>query len=140
MFFPMAGRSEHPTYRSPGFALPAGPTMIVTRSLAETSKRLRVDPHLYERPDRSSDMADSLDEIEAALSDAIDITDDERADERLEAAREELRDLRETGEVDEERADELETRIDQRLRGVEERENYEVDAMGAARSPDDENA
>lgn len=85
-------------------------------------------------------MADSLDEIEAALNDAIDITDDERADERLEAAREELRELRETGEVDEERADELETRIDQRLRGIEERENYEVDAMGAARSPDDENA
>lgn len=85
-------------------------------------------------------MADSLDEIEATLSDAIDITDDERANERLEGAREELRELRETGEVDEERADELETRIDQRLRGVEERENYEVDAMGAARSPDDENA
>lgn len=85
-------------------------------------------------------MADSLDEIETTLNDAIDITDDERASERLEGAREELRELRETGEVDEERADELETRIDQRLRGVEERENYEVDTMGAARSPDDENA
>ena len=85
-------------------------------------------------------MADSLDEIEATLNDAIDITDDERASERLETAREELRELRETGDVDETRADELETRIDQRLRGIEERENYEVDTMGAARSPDDENA
>ncbi|WP_336364459.1 hypothetical protein [Halalkalicoccus salilacus] len=85
-------------------------------------------------------MADSLDEIEATLSDAIDITDDERAHERLEHAREEIRELRESGEVDGERADDLETRIDQRLRGVDERENYEVDAMGAARSPDDENA
>lgn len=85
-------------------------------------------------------MADSLDEIEATLSDAIDTTDDERAHEQLERAREELRELRESGEVDGERADELETRIDQRLRGVDERENYDVDAMGAARSPDDENA
>jgi Spy/CpxP family protein refolding chaperone len=85
-------------------------------------------------------MADSLDEIETALSDAIDITDDERAHERLEDAREELRELRESGGVDEERADDLETRIDQRLQAVEERDNYDVDTMGAARSPDDENA
>lgn len=85
-------------------------------------------------------MADSLDEIEATLSDAIDTTDDERAHAQLERAREELRELREAGEVDEERADDLETRLDQRLRGVDERENYDVDTMGAARSPDDENA
>jgi Spy/CpxP family protein refolding chaperone len=85
-------------------------------------------------------MADSLDEIETALSDAIDITDDERAHERLEDAREELRELRESGGVDEDRADDLETRIDQRLQAVEERDNYDVDTMGAARSPDDENA
>lgn len=85
-------------------------------------------------------MADSLDEIEATLGDAIDTTDDERAHEQLERARGELRELREAGEVDEERADELETQIDQRLRGVDERENYDVDTMGAARSPDDENA
>lgn len=85
-------------------------------------------------------MADSLDEIETTLGDAIDTTDDERAHTMLERAREELRELREAGEVDEERADDLETRIDQRLRGIDERENYDVDTMGAARSPDDENA
>lgn len=85
-------------------------------------------------------MVDSLDEIEATLSDAIDMTDDERAQDRLERAREELDDLREHGEVDEERADELDTRIDQRLRAVEEHDSYEADTMGAARSPDDENA
>lgn len=85
-------------------------------------------------------MADSLDEIETALSDAIEMTDDERAHEHLEDAREELRELRESGDVDPERADDLETRLDQRLREVGERENYDVDTMGAARSPDDENA
>lgn len=85
-------------------------------------------------------MADSLDEIETELGEATEIEDDERAHDRLEAAREELADLRESGEVDAERADAIETEIDQHLRAIEERDSYDVDTMGAARSPDDENA
>lgn len=85
-------------------------------------------------------MADSLDEIEAELGETTEDEDDERAHDRLEAAREELEELRESGEVDEERAAAIETEIDQRLRTIEERDSYDVDTMGAARSPDDENA
>ncbi len=85
-------------------------------------------------------MAQSLDGIETTLGEVTDIEDDERARERLEGAREELQALRERGEVDEERAEGIENEIDQHLRAIEERDSYEVDAMGAARSPDDENA
>lgn len=85
-------------------------------------------------------MADTLDEIETTLAQATEIEDDERAHEHLEAAREELDDLRESGGVDEERAEAIEAEIDQHRRAIEERESYDVDAMGAARSPDDENA
>ncbi|WP_122089080.1 hypothetical protein [Halalkalicoccus subterraneus] len=85
-------------------------------------------------------MADALDEIETGLGEATEIEDDERAHDRLESARDELSDLRESGDVDAERADALETEIDQHLRAIEERNSYDVDAMGAARNPDDENA
>lgn len=85
-------------------------------------------------------MTDSLDEIEAELGETTEDEDDERAHDRLEAAREQLEELRERGEVDEERAEAIDAEIDQRLRTVEERDSYDVDSMGAARSPDDENA
>lgn len=85
-------------------------------------------------------MADTLDEIETTLAEATETDDDERAHERLEAAREDLADLRGGGEVDEERAGAIEAEIDQHLRAIEERDSYEADSMGAARSPDDENA
>ncbi|MDL5362509.1 hypothetical protein [Halalkalicoccus sp. NIPERK01] len=85
-------------------------------------------------------MADTLNEIEATLARVTEIEDDERARERLDAAREELDDLRESDGVDEERAEAIEAEIDQHRRAIEERESYDVDAMGAARSPDDENA
>lgn len=85
-------------------------------------------------------MADSLEEIEAALAEATEIEDDERAHDRLTAARDELDDLRESGAVDAERADAIATELDQHLRAIEERDSYDVDTMGAARSPDDENA
>lgn len=84
-------------------------------------------------------MADTLDEIETALAQATEIEDDEQAHERLDAAREELDDLRESGGVDEEHAEAIEAEIDQHRRAIEERESYDVDAMGAARNPDDEN-
>lgn len=85
-------------------------------------------------------MTDSLDEIEAELGETTEDEDDERAHDRLEAAREELEELRERGEVDAERAEAIDAEIDQRLRTIEERDSYDVDSMGAARSPDDENA
>lgn len=85
-------------------------------------------------------MADSLDEIEAELGETTEDEDDKRAHDRLEAAREELAELRESGEVDAERAEAIDAEIDQRLRTIEERDSYDVDSMGAARSPDDENA
>lgn len=83
-------------------------------------------------------MADSLDEIETALSETTEITDDDRARKRLEAAREELRELREGGDVDADRAADLDTRIDQRLRAITERDSYEVDTMGAADNPEED--
>ena len=85
-------------------------------------------------------MADSLDEIETELGKVTEIEDDERAHERLEAAREELAELREGGEVDEERAESIETEIDQHLRAISERDSYDVDTMGAADNPEDEDA
>jgi hypothetical protein len=85
-------------------------------------------------------MGQSLDEIETELAEATEIEDDERAHDRLEAVRGELSDLRERGDVDEERADALETEISQHLRAIEERDSYDVDTMGAAREPDDETA
>lgn len=85
-------------------------------------------------------MADSLDEIETTLSQTTEITDDERAHERLEVARKELNALRERGDVDEDRADDLGTRIDQRLQAISERDSYGVDTMGAADNPDEDDA
>jgi hypothetical protein len=85
-------------------------------------------------------MAESLEEIETELGEATEIEDDERARDRLEFAREELEDLRERGEVDEERADTIETEISQHLRATEERDSYDVDTMGAADNPEDEDA
>lgn len=85
-------------------------------------------------------MADSLEEIEDRLAEAIDITDDERARDRLESAREDLRDLRERGDVDGDRADDIETEIDQHLQAIGERDSYEVERMGAADNPEDEDA
>ncbi|MCL7417642.1 MAG: hypothetical protein M8354_07375 [Halalkalicoccus sp.] len=83
-------------------------------------------------------MDQSLAEIETELAETTEIEDDERARDRLEAVREELSALRKRGDVDEERADALETEISQHLRAIEERDSYDVDTMGAARDPDDE--
>ncbi len=85
-------------------------------------------------------MADPLDEIETTLNETTEITDDDRARKRLEAAREELSELREGGDVDTDRAADLDTRIDQRLRAITERDSYEVDSMGAADNPDEDDA
>ncbi|ADJ14394.1 hypothetical protein [Halalkalicoccus jeotgali] len=85
-------------------------------------------------------MANSLDEIETTLAEASETEDDDRAHERLERAREELAALEDDGSVDEERAEAIEAEIDQHLRAIEERDSYDVDAMGAAREPDDETA
>lgn len=85
-------------------------------------------------------MADSLEEIETQLGEVTEIEDDERARSRLESALEELEELRERGEVDEERADAIETEISQHLRATEERDSYDVDTLGAADNPDEEDA
>ena len=85
-------------------------------------------------------MADSLEEIETQLGEVTEIDDAERARSRLESALEELEELRERGEVDEERADAIETEISQHLRATEERDSYDVDTLGAADNPDEEDA
>lgn len=85
-------------------------------------------------------MADSLDDIEDRLARTIDTEDDETARERLETAHEDLRDLRERADVDEKRAEDLETEIDQHLRAVGERDSYETERIGAASDPTDEDA
>lgn len=57
---------------------------------------------------------------------------------RLESAREKLEAAR--GEVGEAELDELETEIDQHERAVRRRDEYEVDQMGSADNPDEEDA
>lgn len=85
-------------------------------------------------------MADSLDDIKDQLARAIDIEDNDTARKRLETAREELEELREHDDINGDRAKDLETKIDQRLRMVGERGNYETERIGAASDPTDEDA
>lgn len=85
-------------------------------------------------------MADSLDDIDDQLARAIDTEDDERARERLDAAREDLEELRDREDVDEDRAEDLETRIDQHLRAAGERDSYGAERTGAVTDPTDEDA
>ena len=64
--------------------------------------------------------------------------DDEEAIDVLREARRDVRELR-SADVDEEKRNALETRIEQRLRQVGERDQYDS-GMGSAMNPDDEDA
>ena len=82
--------------------------------------------------------------VEAALARARDLPDDAAA-ETLQAAREDLESIRARGAVDDEhtiddeRAEDLVNRVEQRLREVDERDHY-GGGLGAAMEPDDEDA
>ncbi|WP_254861693.1 hypothetical protein [Halovivax gelatinilyticus] len=78
----------------------------------------------------------------AAVEDALDratALPAEDAEALLRSARENLAEARTRESVDREAADYLETRLEQRLREIDERDAYDA-GMGAAMEPDDEDA
>ena len=79
----------------------------------------------------------SLERVEAALERATELTEGEATD-VLRAAHRDVRELR-SADVDEARRRALETRVEQRLDEVGERDRYDG-AMGAAMNPDEEDA
>ena len=84
-------------------------------------------------PDPDATLERAEDELERTTE-----LDDEEAIDRLREAHRELRALR-SAAVDEERRQALETQIEQRLREVGERDQYDS-GMGAAMNPDDGDA
>lgn len=79
----------------------------------------------------------TLEGIEDDLERATELADEEAID-VLRAAHQDVRELR-TEDVDEERRRALETQVEQRLREVGERDQYDS-GMGAAMNPDEEDA
>ena len=79
----------------------------------------------------------TLERVEAELERTTELAAAEAID-RLRAAHRELQALR-SAAVDEERRQALETRVEQRLREVGERDQYDS-GMGAAMNPDDGDA
>lgn len=84
-------------------------------------------------------MADStLDDVRRALDRATELQDDEALS-VLRTAREDLKALGNDADVDEERRRELVDRVDQRIREVENRDDYDS-GLGAAMNPDEDEA
>lgn len=81
-------------------------------------------------------MTDPLDDAEEKLSRAVD-ADPEEAHNLLRAARDDLSTATDAG-ADSDRIDELETRIDRRMRALSESDAYRVADTGAAMNPDEE--
>ncbi|RQG93273.1 hypothetical protein EA462_00190 [Natrarchaeobius halalkaliphilus] len=79
-----------------------------------------------------------LEEIERRLSRARDLEAQEAVS-LLRTARADLRDRESDPDVDEERRAALETRLEQRIREIENREAYDG-GLGAAMNPDDDDA
>ncbi|SDC33643.1 hypothetical protein [Natrinema hispanicum] len=76
--------------------------------------------------------------VERALDRAADL-ETEDAVAVLQAARDDVRTLADDSEVDEDRRQELATRLDQRLREVTERDAYDS-GLGAAMNPTEDDA
>ena len=80
----------------------------------------------------------TLGEIEAAIDRATRLPDDE-ALETLQDARAALREIRSDQSVEPDRCDELDDRIEQHVRVVTRRDEYDS-GIGAAMNPDEEDA
>ncbi|WP_247002969.1 hypothetical protein [Halosolutus gelatinilyticus] len=80
----------------------------------------------------------TLEDVERSLDRAADL-DAEEAVSVLRTAREDLRALGNDPDVDEKRREELEERLRQRIREVENRDAYDS-GLGAAMNPDEDDA
>lgn len=80
----------------------------------------------------------TLEDVERSLERATDL-EDEEASAVLRTARQDLEDLGSDPDVDEDRRQELENRLDQRLRQVDDRDAYDSE-LGASMNPEDEDA
>ena len=80
----------------------------------------------------------TLEDVERSLDRATDL-ETEDAVSVLRTAREDLQALGNDPDVDEERRQDLEQRLEQRIRQVQERDAYDS-ALGAAMNPEDDDA
>ena len=80
----------------------------------------------------------TLEDVERSLDRATDL-ETEEALSTLRTAREDLEALGNDADVDDQRRQELEDRLDQRIREVENRDAYDSE-LGAAMNPEDEDA
>ncbi|WP_226004535.1 hypothetical protein [Natrinema salinisoli] len=80
----------------------------------------------------------TLADVERALDRAADL-ETEEAVAVLRTARQDVRDLANNPDVDEDRRQELETRLEQRIREVEERDAYDG-GLGSAMNPTEDDA
>ncbi|WP_440770969.1 hypothetical protein [Natronorubrum sp. DTA28] len=80
----------------------------------------------------------TLEDVERNLDRATDL-EEEEALSVLRTTRQDLADLDTAADVDEERRQELEDRLDQRIRQVEERDAYDS-GLGASMNPDEDDA
>ncbi|ELY41868.1 MULTISPECIES: hypothetical protein [Natronorubrum] len=80
----------------------------------------------------------TLEDVERNLDRATDL-EEEEALSVLRTTRQDLADLDTAADVDEERRRELEDRLDQRIRQVEERDAYDS-GLGASMNPDEDEA
>ena len=80
----------------------------------------------------------TLEDVERNLGRATDL-EEEEALSVLRTTRQDLADLDTAADVDEERRRELEDRLDQRIRQVEERDAYDS-GLGASMNPDEDEA
>ena len=82
--------------------------------------------------------SDAFTRAETALERAADL-EAETALDALERARRHLQEVADDPSVDQERRNELETQIEQRIRQVKDRDAYDA-GMGAAMNPEDDDA
>ncbi|WP_436346004.1 hypothetical protein [Natronorubrum sp. FCH18a] len=80
----------------------------------------------------------TLEDVERNLNRATDL-EEEEALSVLRTTRQDLEDLGTAADVDEERRRELEDRLEQRIREVEERDAYDS-GLGASMNPDEDEA
>ncbi|MDF9744965.1 hypothetical protein [Natrinema salsiterrestre] len=80
----------------------------------------------------------TLADVERALDRAADL-ETEEAVAVLRTARQDVRDLSNNPDVDEDRRQEVETRLEQRIREVEERDAYDS-GLGSAMNPTEDDA
>lgn len=80
----------------------------------------------------------TLDDVERALDRAADL-ETEEAVSVLRTARQDVRDLANDPDVDEDHRQELETRLEQRIREVKERDAYDS-GLGSAMNPTEDDA